>query len=273
MARFFEMTNANHRVVIDDEFPVAKFLYRSNVVGASSPISGSIKFEDTYGYEVRKVIDTRPTAASYGFEWTDNTEVGLRLLSSKLMCFARTDVTDNIIGARVYLELINNSVELVLHYRHSVANAMAEYCVYTTADMVPTKYGAQAFNENGKLVFDAMRGYLQVVKTIQGGVNVVNNPAATYLIDIPNGLDVRNLFISNRSINPFLRGLRISASGVYYNSVVYRPVQIIISPTQLQIQLIRVGTMPGNNSRYSFDGFFETVIYCPYPTDIWIDGL
>ncbi|MFW1749137.1 hypothetical protein ACG9XW_23550, partial [Acinetobacter guillouiae] len=53
---------------------------------------------------------------------------------------------------------------------------------YTIAKMMPSALGLIVYNAEGLLVFDALKGYLQLAGIMTGGVYTYTNPAATYTI-------------------------------------------------------------------------------------------
>ncbi|MFX4621771.1 hypothetical protein ABTB00_06465 [Acinetobacter baumannii] len=135
--------------------------------------------------------------------------------------------------------------------------------------MMPSKFGLQVFNAEGTLVFDALKGYLQLAGIMTGGVNTYTNPAATYTITLSEELSSEHLFISDTMSYPWRNGMRITSSGVQYGEANFYPVMSFPNLTTIEVKLMQNGNIPGTTGSRSFNYFYEAVIYCPYPKNFY----
>lgn len=270
MAKYLEIRNANNNVIVDDDYKVAKFLYRGSFMTSWEifdpwVINDGLVFRHWTRYSVIKFKDFSDLGFTEGLEWKD--------VIGDLMVFARSP-SGNAFKADVFITKYSNQTEWNLEVRVGSDKPYfeVEFCLYTMSDMKPCSMGAQAFNENGELVFDAMRGYLQVVGSMYGGVNVRNNPAAVYEMKIPEGLNMDNVFISHRSALPYYEAYRINSGGVSFAQTYFYPVMSFKDSTTLVVKLEQQNPVSGNNSASAYNAYYENVIYCPYPSGVWITG-
>lgn len=276
MASYIEVRNANNAVVIDDQFSIAKFLYRDSVSTRSTQSSQSASDGPKYKYVNFAPLIRFNKPSDLGFimpDGLDNTSPeALAYLKREIMVFARCNVTTAFM-AKVEVMLSSNGDGVVrFDVKADLPDTPIEICLYTTAPMIPCKYGAQAFNAKGELVFDAMRGYLSHVGTMSGGVDISKYIAATYTFEVQGDLDPKNLFISFNSTIPYYSAYNIHSGGVSYGSTLFPPVMSFPSPNTLRVDLVKQNEVSGDNNKNSFSHYFENVIYCPYPSGVWITG-
>lgn len=270
MAKYLEIRNANNNVVIDDQYNVAKFLYRDSAItsGVVAPVFVVID-GNNFIYRTTHIVKVFKNFQALGFA------DGLNYVDivGDLMLFTRSPSGKPF---KAKLQLVyyrdRDEWELELMVGSDHPTFIVEYCIYTMSKMRPCSFGAQAFNSKGELVFDAMRGYLQVVGSMYGGVDVRNNPAATYEINIPAGLDMNNVFISCRSAFPYYAAYKIGGGGVSYSQTYFYPVMSFPNPTTMIVKLDRQNNVSGNNSATAYNAYYENVIYCPYPSGVWVTG-
>lgn len=274
MAKYFEVRNDNHNIVIDDQFLTPKFLIKRTVMTGSTlkPPSRYITPTSAWLYSSEThLLAHASTLRGLGFDY-DSTEEGLLEVRRRLMVFARND-NNEAFRAFTVIEYSQTRAryELSVSVVADVPNIPIHTCMYTTAKMTPSKLGMLVYNDKKELVFDALKGYLQHVGTLNGSVNVGANVsiAATFTVTTPPNLNQQHLYISQRSMLPFYAAYRIRSGGVSYASTVYRPVVSFPNATTLQVQLVAQRNVSGNNASQSYSGFFENVIYCPYAHDVY----
>lgn len=267
MDKYIEIKNARNNVIIDDQYKVAKFVYRGKITTNNVVFKGGITDGKTFKYRSGERLATFEELELLGFLSSDKSAYINKFM---LFCRSRSGVP-----FRAWLRVMEYSGEnrgLFIEAGCDLPSIDIEYCLYTLADMKPCSFGAQAFNSKGELVFDAMRGYLQVVGSMYGGVNVQNNPAAIYEIAIPEGLNMDNVFISHRSALPYYAAYKIGGSGVSYAQTYFYPVMSFKNSTTLVVKLEQQNPVGGNNSATAYNAYYENVIYCPYPSGVWITG-
>ena len=274
MVKYFEVRNDNHNIVIDDQFITPKFLIKRTVLTSSTlkPYARYITPTNEWLYQSeRSFLAHATTLRGLGFDY-DSTEAGLLEVRRRLMVFARND---NNAAFRAFPIIEYSQVraryELLVSVVADVPSIPIHICMYTTAKMTPSKLGMLVYNDKKELVFDALKGYLQHVGTLNGNVNVGANVsvAATFTVTTPPNLNQQHLYISQRSTLPFYAAYRISSKGVSYASTIYRPVSTFTDATTLRVQLIAQRNVRGSNAAQSYSGFFENVIYCPFESGIY----
>ena len=278
MAKYVEIRNASGNVIIDDEYAIPKFLKRGKFTTIDSykrpmTIIDGNTFKYSNRFENRHVVISFIELSELGFD-IPTTRSNVEYVVSNLMLFTRTSselpyFTD--ISFNTFQD--DPAYYLNIRYGTDVPSVEIEYCIYTSLPMIPCKFGAQAFNADGKLIFDAMRGYMQVVGSMYGGVNVRANPAATYRFTVPVGLDAKNLFISQRSTLPFYSAYKIGSNGVGYGETYFYPRIRMEGSQTMVVELVQQYNVDGSNSAKSYSNYYENVIYCPYREGPWVSGV
>ena len=274
MAKYVEIRNANGNVIIDDEYAIPKFLMRGKLITTDS-VGKRIYLIDgnTFKYSKLRPVMSFTTLRELGFD-LDTNAINVDYVIYNLMLFTRTSSEIPYFASISYAKYDGDPLYyLNMSCGTDVPSVEIEYCIYTSLPMIPCKFGAQAFNADGKLIFDAMRGYMQVVGSMYGGVNVRANPAATYRFSVPNGLDARNLFISQRSTLPFYSAYKIGSNGVGYGETYFYPRIRMEGSQTMVVELVQQYNVDGSNSAKSYSNYYENVIYCPYREGPWVSGV
>lgn len=268
MAKYFELINDNQNIVIDDAFKTPKFLYKADILTGSTarPSGGVMTAMNTWVYQYeRHVFRTALTLRGLGFDYDDTPE-NMQIVSKCLMVFGRSNGGDAYrVTAYVRENTAGEGYELAVAAVSDTPNYPITICLYTTAEMLPSKLGLLVYNANQELVFDALKGYLQHVGILNGGVSVGGSVAATYTITIPEEMNEEHLFVSQRSSLPYYSAYRIHSKGVSYGYTYYRPVITFPMPNTMVVRLVAQRNVSGSSGSVRYNGFFENVIYCPYP--------
>lgn len=278
MARYLEIKNASGNVIIDDEYAIPKFLKRGKFTTIDSykrpmTIIDGNTFKYSYYVNAREFLISFTDLRDLGFD-LETTRDNVLLVVSSLMLFTRTNTEAPYFASIDFNSYPNDpAYNILIQYGTDVPSIEIEYCIYTSLPMIPCKFGAQAFNASGELVFDAMRGYMQVVGSMYGGVNVKANPAATYRFSVPAGLDAKNLFISHRSTLPFYSAYKIGSNGVGYGETYFYPRIRMEGSQTMVVELVQQYNVDGSNSAKSYSNYYENVIYCPYREGPWVSGV
>lgn len=276
MASYLEIKNANGRIVIDDMYASPKFCYRSIVNIPLSPKKPSGYLGPMHKYFGRFEIFSFSKPSDLGFDMPpgldNDSDDAVIYIRKNLLLFVRSD-SNTAVRVSIYIENSPDGGLVLYGYINAgIQYPVVEYCIYTRSKMLPCKYGAQSFNEKGELIYDAMRGYLSHIGTMNGGVNISKNPAATYIFELQGDLDSRNLFVSQNSTLPYYAAYNIHSGGVDYASTFFYPVMSLPDSKTLKVDLVKQFQVNGSNSASSFSEYFESVIYCPYPNGVWITG-
>lgn len=269
MAKYFELLNDNMHVIVDDQFNTPKFLFKKDVYSSNTPNASIFKVDAqtfAYGYSVTTIAEA-DTLRELGFDYADS---DVQIVRARLMVFSRTTSAQSYrVTPRLVKDATSGKWQLGVFAAADAPSVPITVCMYTTAKMLPSKLGLLVYNSAGELIFDALKGYLQHVGILNGGVSVGRPIAATYTTTIPSGMSSNNLFISMRSALPYYAAYRLSGSGVSYAYTYYYPVMTFPTPTTMQVQLVQQRDVPGNNSPTKYEHYFENVIYCPYPKDVY----
>lgn len=276
VAKYLELRNDNNNVVIDDQFPLPCLIYRQKLVTDYKPtIASNIAFYYWYTYfgvgKQIKIESGVDELYSLGFNLPFSQE-NVKRINDSLLVFYRTD-SGKPVGAYASISYNTKTGISTLMFQ-LVANELGvegEIAVYCTDPTIlfPRDFGGHFKDENGNVVFEFMRGALQVVGAMYGGVNTYNNPAATYNFTIPSELDRSNVFISYRSGLPFHTAYKISSGGVKQYAVSYAPV-LTYTDSNLRVDLVRQGSLGGSNNVFSYGGYFENIAYIVQPEGLYI---
>ncbi|WP_139851368.1 hypothetical protein [Acinetobacter pullicarnis] len=274
MAKYVEIRNANGNVIIDDEYAIPKFLMRGKLITTDSAGKRIYLIDgNTFKYSRLRPVMSFTTLRELGFD-LDTNAINVDYIIYNLMLFTRTSSEIPYFASISYTKYDGDPLYyLNISCGTDVPSVEIEYCIYTSLPMIPCKFGAQAFNADGKLIFDAMRGYMQVVGSMYGGVNVRANPAATYRFTVPVGLDAKNLFISQRSTLPFYSAYKIGSNGVGYGETYFYPRIRMEGSQTMVVELVQQYNVDGSNSAKSYSNYYENVIYCPYREGPWVSGV
>lgn len=296
MTTYFQVNGANGEVAIDDQFDCPKFLgkYRINTSNTDFTLFGTsqgnsfarldyqkyLKFRGVYTY--LRVKDFR----SIGIDM-ETTEDNIFLFADSILAFIKPLKSNGIysidvkprfkMGTDIYTKQAEYGVyksddgyyEIQIILYTNIQNFEALIALYTTAPLIPASSGILVFNAQSKLLFDGTKGYLQHVKTLAGGIKVGSNVsiAGSYSVTLPTNLNVDHLFISCKSPLPYYGASQINRRGVSVDFTFYYPTFTVSSNTlKIDIKAEHIVTYSDTNS--SFNQFFETLIYCPFPEGI-----
>lgn len=275
VAKYFELTNDNFNVVVDDNYNSAKFLGKFDV-NLNTFIDRSTSSYNTEGSDFTwrgsVVAYTANTLRELGFDYDEPSEADYSTfigeLNSKILTFGRT-LSGRPIRSSSGVSKSNGIWQFTFSLFGYQQGDVGTVVSYTIAKMMPSALGLIVYNAEGLLVFDALKGYLQLAGIMTGGVNTYTNPAATYTITLSEELSSEHLFISDTMSYPWRNGMRITSSGVQYGEANFYPVMSFPNLTTIEVKLMQNGNIPGTTGSRSFNYFYEAVIYCPYPKNFY----
>ena len=276
MANYLELRNDNNVTVINDEFPLPCLLFRGTVTTNvnNTPVGvNAFRLYASYNYYgmVTKVATVSDDLYSLGINLPYSSE-NITLFNNNIIAFYRSDSGQ---GCMAQFSLVqsssSNPVELQVVLSSSalgVSGEIVAYCLNPKL-LLPRNFGGHFKNSSGEVVFEFMRGPMQIIGTMSGAVNTYNDPAATYEFNIPSGLDANNVFISCRSSLPFHSAYKINSKGVSQSSSIYEP-RLTWTTSKLTVNLVRQSPISGTNSVYSYGGYFENIAYVVQPRGWYI---
>lgn len=273
VAKYIEIINDNKIVVIDDTYLAPKLIARLTIdTNFTRPEDQwAIPMYATWKTTGTHYIKETNTLRELGFDYDDTSEA-ISEINSTLFVFARSLTGRGLkVTARVSKSGTTGKYVISIKLDSDILGDEAEVCLYSASPKLqPLPYGMAAYNEKGEMVFDALRGVLQNIGTIGGGVNVWQDPAAVYTIDVPTDIKKEDVFISFRSGMPYYSAYKISSGGVSYGDTNYEPIMDMTQKGKIIVRLIRQRYVAGNNSSYGYGGYFENVICCTQPPGIYI---
>lgn len=278
VANYLEIKNDNNIVVINDQYPLPCLIYRGTFTAtdeyADQPGLSVFRFYSWNRFYSRVIrTATKPNdLRSLGFD-LDFSDDNVNYIKRVLTGFYRTETGQGCFCVIKLAPVSNNKdnpYELIFEFQSNTKNTVGEMAVYCLDPKIlfTTGMGGHFKNASGDIVFDFMRGPMQIIGTMSGGVNTYNDPAATYNLPIPSGLNEKNVFISAKSMLPFHSAYRLGNTITQY-ATLYEP-RMTFTPGNLKVELRRQSPINGSNSVYSFGGFFENVAYIVQPQGWYI---
>ena len=274
MANYLELKNDNQNVVINDLYPIPSLIYRGNSLTDTQFNYGVYLIAflythwDWYGGIILK---DSPTIGGLGFDLPES-EASLDIINKNLLTMYRTDAGVGCFAkASCRKKSDGTGYVLSISVESNTQNLSVEAAVYVLNPKIlkASPIGGSFRDTDGKLVFDFMRGAMQIIGTMSGGVNPTQNIAATYNLEIPSGLDQSNVFITARSGLPFLYWYTMRPGGITQYFTAFEPV-MTFSQNNLQIQLVSQKPINNVSGSKSYGGFFENVGYVVQPKGVYI---
>ena len=272
MASYFAIENSRNAVVIDDNYKNATFLGKIKVTSfyenpwlKTDPMMQNYisEYDLNFRYMATKnvLVDN---ASDLGLDAQSFLSVGDRTIG-----FARCSTPD-IFLINVYVYYNRNTTKWSLNFVCFCDNPNIEVTIsaYTLNKRTESKFGEIAYNEQGEVVFDAMRGVLTNIGILHGGVDLGREIAASYILNTPTDIPVEKIFISMRSMFPIRAAYKISSGGVSLSTTKYFPRMTKIDNSTLKVELVRQNTLGGSNASTNIGDYSENVIYCPYPVTL-----
>jgi hypothetical protein len=106
---------------------------------------------------------------------------------------------------------------------------------------------------------------------MRGELNVWQYEAGRFEMAIPEGVLPEHCFITNMSGTPYYSAYRIHSGGVSWGETGFKSVMTFPTPSLLRVQVVRVQDFQGSNSAFGYGGYFENLVYCPYPYGLYLD--
>ena len=272
MASYFSIENSRNAVVIDDNYKNATFLGKVKIVSFyENPYlkinPNMVNYLPEYDLNFRYLASKRvlvDNASELGLDADSFLTIGDRTLA-----FGRCSSSDIfLVEAVVTYHSETNRWSLAFNCWSDNPNIEVTISAYTLNKRTESSFGEIAYNEQGEVVFDAMRGVLTNVGLLHGGIDLGRAVAATYILNTPTDIPVENIFISMRSMFPIRAAYKISSSGVSLSTTKYFPSMTKIDNSTLKVELVRQNTLGGSSASTNIGAYSENVIYCPYPVTL-----
>lgn len=280
VAKYLELSN-DKTVVIDDQYNVPMLIAkgRVSVVSANKlkPIKDHSDWRHNYaryeynGYTYEQ-INSINSLDMAGAVTATEIEARLAILTQRLIAVVRC--VNGTYAAVVTADFSYNSttkrVFLNVEGQSEFNGAVLEYAVYITNGLNPTSETLAIFNEAGKLLFDVRRPAMLTIGSLYGDLNVWNYEAGNFNITKPADIPFTDCFITSKSGAPFYSALRFHSGGITAESTPYKAVMTSPNSTTINVKVIRAINISASSNGYGYGGFFENLVYCPYPIGVYV---
>ncbi|TSH74873.1 hypothetical protein E2K73_07630 [Acinetobacter sp. RF15A] len=286
MVKHLEITNDTGNVVIDENYQVPMLIARGAVVADRS----STRPPDPPGYSITTFfVDWTPWSGRINLRESANVEDFGDIFQGAATddergAAARTFNQDLIIGYRVrngeHAVIPNGGVQwdkyaqkafFFLSIMSMSEGAEVDIVVFKMADVPPSKQGMIIKNGEGDILFDVMKPPMMVLDSVYGNLNVNNHEAGRFTINIPDDIQPAHCFVTHCSGTPYYSAYRIHSGGVSWGETFFKTLMSFPTPNQIMLRVVRNNNVDGNNSSFGYGGFFENVLYCPYPNGLYLD--
>lgn len=288
VVKYIEIANEQSNVVIDEQYNVPMLLARvtvSTTVSTYTPKIYPNQNDSEWMFNYAKfdwigsvAVASWASAAEVPFELEGDVST-LVLLTEKLNSLALDMVTASrclsgdygvLSSVYAYHDKVANKVELRLSAECELRGGLVEVVVYAPSNVKPVNPTLAIFSETGKLVYDVRKPPMVYLGSVYGDLNLKWQIAGNFFYTIPVGIERKDVFMTSKAGAPYYSAYKIGAGGVSFASTPFKTVVSYPSATQINVQVIRVRNVSGTSGETFFGGFFENLIYCPYPPGLYI---
>lgn len=284
MAKHLEIINENNNVIIDDQFKIPMLIWKGVI---RCDVARPWINPDYYDYWIRMyssgdwtgsttifdiALEDAPFLSWFPFDnGNDFSPKKLKEISSQLFVAIRS-VSGDMCKVGVGISRIKDPndpnkerISFKVRGETIIQNDEIVVAVYSHYPLRPRNHSLTIYNEQGLLIYDALRPPLHFLGSMYGGVDASRNPAAVYNMPLPPEIDPIHVLMTGKSTLPYWAAYRIHSGGVSWADTQYKAVLSFPDSRNAQVTLWRVRGVNGNNSSYARNLFFENLIYCPYP--------
>lgn len=199
MDNHFYVKNANNEIIINDSYQnfsfLGKFVIKTSTIDDRNFVGGSsalAKYTGEIFLEIKTSfpdieVDEYPNLDKKVIVFNNTHQEHLR----------RVDVypvyDDN--GHLTHLRILAGS---------EIHNDHIDILIYTFAKRTPSKLGLLIYNKQGEIVFDALKGFLQVTCGFHYRINMYGSSVKFELPNYANNLPVENMYVSLLNGYPIL---------------------------------------------------------------------
>lgn len=216
MDNLFLLRNANGEIAVNDTYKnftfLGKFLIPTKQVFFNDAPN---VFANLNGFK-----------GSLNIDLSNNPfEIDYRDLSSyhkRTLCLIKTDESA-IKDAHIDFDIVNGVVKTLTITARSNMTTTVEVAIYTYARRVESKAGLVIYNQDGDVVFDALKGFLQVICVINEKIDLYQDSIDFKLPEFTNNLDISNIYIGKLNELPELElyaGTRPNYYAFYFPQVI-----------------------------------------------------
>lgn len=197
MAEYFFLENDNNQIVIDDNYHNPTFLFKQAVTTT-----------DAMPYNTTQLVGGRylPYRGYGATELLEQFQIEgpSEKLGSRLFTFARSRSGQPI---EVSTVAMNDSNGVQIGYRPTVYSLaygdIVDVAVFHLGQRTPSKIGLVLWNEQEEVVFDAMKGFLQIIDNLNLQINPAGGTHSYKIHDSAKLVDFDKLYICSIGLKPF----------------------------------------------------------------------
>lgn len=282
MAKFIELMNEANNVVIDDAYNVPMLLKRgvvstvtSNYVPKYDPNNSEWFFNyarfDWLGQVIVQtwsVPEEIPYGANVNSSMTvDEIRARLEEVSYDMFVAVRSGVEGYGAIAKASFDYVSSTqlFRLIIRCESELNGNSVGYALYTYTPLKPISPTVAVFAENGSLIYDVRRPPMIFLGSLYGNLNLKQDIAGIFNFTLPNGINPNDVYVTNKSGAPFYSAYKIHSGGVSFASTPFKTVLTFPAANMATATVRRVKSVSGSNGPTYYGGFFENLIYCPYP--------
>lgn len=197
MAEYFFLENDNNQIIIDENYHNPTFLFKQAVTTTDAmPYNTTQSIGGRYlpyrGYGTTELLEQ--------FQFEGATEK----FGSRFFNFARSRSGQPI---EVSIARVNDGNGIQIGYRptvYSLTNGdIVDVAVFYLGKRTPSKIGLVLWNEKEEVVFDAMKGFLQIIDNLNLQINPAGGTQSYKIHDSAKLVDFDKLYICSIGLRPF----------------------------------------------------------------------
>lgn len=253
MAEYLFIENDNNQIVIDDQYHNPTFLFKQSVITSESTPNTTMTVGGRYP----------PYTGKGNVIYLNQLDIldTPSLFPKRVFGFGRSKNNEPI---EVQISVVKDSDGNEVGYQPTVysfrQNDVVEVAVFYLGVRKPSDMGLVMFNENGDVVFDGLKGFLQVVDQL----NIQMDPAGwnqSYKIhDNAKLVDFSKLFICSLYVRPFY----VRGGTIVINYRAHYP-RLIQNNNDIYVEFVPYGDNPSGAVVQNYNDIANLIIaYVPY---------
>lgn len=189
MDNLFVLRNENGEIAINDTYKNFTLLGKFSV-----PVVGV-----TYSTEVfTGSIDVDLTNNPFEIDSRD-----LESYHNKTLCLVKTDGT-LFRDAYINFEIVGDTAKKMTIFARSNTKVAVEVVVYTYARRTESQLGLVVYNQDGDVVFDVLRGFLQAICVVNEKIDLYQDDIDFKLPDFLKNINISNIYVGKLNKLPEL---------------------------------------------------------------------
>lgn len=254
---YFYIENENNKVIIDDTYKNFSFLFKEVIYASKGPVIGGVIMVGR-SLPYSNLSEIVHTDEEFDIDSSNPDEY------TSILVFRRS-INGN--PSRAGVADVFDSDKQKIGFRgavySSVSNDPIEIAAYYLGTRKPSDLGLVLWNENGEVVFDALKGFLQVVDTLNVIVDVSKSGIQSFELNIQaSSVDFDKLFICDLNMAPFM--VRGGTIVIDYRSY-YSKLSRNETTGKVYLDLVMYGDGGNGGTIHNYSNVYSALIaYVPY---------